>query len=356
MVRKRSSLLKFIFLIVVFIIFLILIKLYFHEKPDKSLFKINLKNIQEIINKSTCNCRNKTIKITKSGNLIHINSEKNYWLTQNEFEESKIACDLEKVLQRGPNQKVISYSIFGSNSFYFRYLELISKTAQKLFPEWTIRFYHDSTFDQELLCKIECKYSNVDFCNTDKLLYEKFSVNFMIPTFWRWLPIGDTFVDVFLSRDSDFCLVERERDAVNEWLSLGTLFHVMRDHPLHDMFMLAGLWGFANGKDRNLALQVFNNIFNPALKRWHANYKNEKQADQIFLKKYLWETVQKNFTAHDSFHCLKYNSRPFPTQRPWFYCHVGGYGCCGIEILNSSFPHECPYECRPKEHKEWIFC
>ncbi|RNA21102.1 hypothetical protein BpHYR1_032223 [Brachionus plicatilis] len=243
-----------------------------------------------------------------------------------------MACDSEKVLQRGPNQKVISYSIFGNNSFYFRYLELISKTAKKLFPEWTIRFYHDSTFDKELM----------------------FSVGFMIPTFWRWLPIGDSFVDVFLSRDSDFCLVERERDAVNEWLGLSTLFHIMRDHPLHDMFMLAGMWGFASEKDRTLASEIFKIIFDPSHERWHANHVNEKQADQIFLKKYLWHKVEKNFTSHDSFHCLKYKSRPFPSQRPWFYCHVGGYGCCGPEFLNSSFPHECPYECRPKEHKEWF--
>lgn len=342
-----------------FIILLSLIYIFnklFIIKSDKSIFKINSKNAKNLIKKSICQCRDTPIKVSTLDNIIQISSYKTYQLTQKELEESKMACDSEKVLRRGPNQKVISYSVFGQNSFYFRYLEKISTTGKKLFPDWTIRFYHDSTFDQELLCKIECNYSNVDFCNIDKLLFENFSPSFMIPTFWRWLPIGDSFVDVFLSRDSDFCLVERERDAVNDWLGFGTLFHVMRDHPLHDMFMLAGLWGFSSKKDRNLASQLFQIIFDPSLKKWHANYKSEKQADQIFLKKYLWNTVKKNFTAHDSFHCSKYDSIPFPTQRPWFYCHVGGYGCCGPEIMNSSFPHECPYECRPKQHKEWIFC
>lgn len=116
------------------------------------------------------------------------------------------------------------------------------------------------------------------------------------------------------------------------------------------------MWGFAPVKNRNLSQKIFQIISDPYFESWHKSYKDEKQADQIFLKKHLWDIVKENVTAHDSFHCGKLGGKPFPTQRPSYYCHVGGYGCCGPEYLNASFPFECPYACRPKDHKEWVFC
>ena len=120
--------------------------------------------------------------------------------------------------------------------------------------------------------------------------------------------------------------------------------------------MLAGTWGFALNKSRAIANYIFNSIIDPYMKQWMKYYANVKQADQIFLRTYVWGLVKKNVTIHDSFNCDSLGGMPFPTQRSSYYCHVGGYGCCGPEFLNSSFPHECPYNCRPRDHKEWVFC
>lgn len=131
------------------------------------------------------------------------------------------------------------------------------------------------------------------------------------------------------------------------------------DHPLHGVFILAGLWGFRPEYDRTLAQKLFQKIVDPSMRKWHRLNRNDKQADQTFLDKHLRPFIETSLTAHDSFHCLRFrsSSRPFPKQRPSsYYCHVGGYGCCGAQFLNASFPHECPYECRPHEHKEWVFC
>lgn len=46
--------------------------------------------------------------------------------------------------------------------------------------------------------------------------------------FWRWFPIGDHFVDVFLSRDTDSQIFQREVDAVNYWLYANKTAHIMR--------------------------------------------------------------------------------------------------------------------------------
>ncbi|CAF0738142.1 unnamed protein product [Brachionus calyciflorus] len=355
MFKKKLNLIKFLIL---FVILLFLILEFNIQSQNDLFYTIDLNSLYQNVNRPLCDCKkNEKIEIVRTEEKIRIKTtNKDYTLTLDEFINSKMSCNANSVLKRGPNQKVISYSVFGTNPFYFRYLELILKTAKIVFPDWVVRFYHDDSFDKKFICNLECKYDNVDFCNVNKLLYQDFSPDFMIPTFWRWLPIGDKFVDVFLSRDSDFCLVERDRDAVLAWLNSSNLFHVMRDHPFHDIFMLAGLWGFKTREDRNLAQKVFKTIFNPHLKSWHDSYRGEKQADQIFLKKYLWSTVKSNATVHDSFNCGKLGGEPFPSQRSSLYCHVGGYGCCGPEFSNSSFPHECPYGCRPKEHKEWLFC
>jgi len=45
---------------------------------------------------------------------------------------------------------------------------------------------------------------------------------------WRWLPIGDSFVDFVASRDTDAWISQRELDSVKVWLESNTVFHVMR--------------------------------------------------------------------------------------------------------------------------------
>lgn len=70
------------------------------------------------------------------------------------------------------------------------------------------------------------------------------------------------------------------------------------------------------------------------MKQWYDNHRNTKQADQIFLKEYLWDTniIKTNVTIHDSFYCDTLGDAfgrtlPFPQKRPEsFYCHLGGYG------------------------------
>lgn len=45
---------------------------------------------------------------------------------------------------------------------------------------------------------------------------------------WRWFPIFDRFVDVFMSRDIDSIIYQREIKAVNAWLESDKPGHIMR--------------------------------------------------------------------------------------------------------------------------------
>ena len=50
-------------------------------------------------------------------------------------------------------------------------------------------------------------------------------------------------VDLYVSRDLDSRLNERELAAVQEWLDSSKEFHFMRDHPQHNTEILGGVWG-----------------------------------------------------------------------------------------------------------------
>ena len=109
---------------------------------------------------------------------------------------------------------------------------------KKTYPNWILRVYHDASIKTDVICPIECIHDHVDFCNTNAL--EKYSNvgDYIPPKIWRFLPAGDTFVDVMGSRDLDSPLGQRELDAVNEWLSSSKSWHAMRDHPYHAVPML----------------------------------------------------------------------------------------------------------------------
>jgi hypothetical protein len=210
--------------------------------------KIDLNKIKQRIDSNKCSCRsNEQIKITEnsvSGETDSINfdvqknnfSKISYTISRHDFLNSGISCSPFKALRRGPNLKVISYSIFGTNRIYYRYLKSIIKGAKEIYPGWIIRVYHDENLGEKEICELECfknedtnkVYDNIDFCNINEIPYESWSPNFLIKTFWRWLPIGDMFVDFILSRDTDSCLIEREKDAVDVWLKSNKLFHLMR--------------------------------------------------------------------------------------------------------------------------------
>ena len=178
---------------------------------------------QPITLKSQCKCRKETIKIL------------NY---TTDF--SRPLCDLYKVLRRGDRQKVVSYSLYGSDPKYYSEIKTISKQVAKYYPGWIMRIYYDKSINQSIICEYEClkdevtgKYTDIiDFCNINEIPFgnpiKTWDAQYMHSMKWRFLPIGDPFVDMFMSRDLDSWIIEREVAAVKEWFDSNTLFHVMR--------------------------------------------------------------------------------------------------------------------------------
>ena len=207
-----------------------------------------------------CSCRqDESVKFSRnsfrdSSSLYEIRFLKNgeevrkFKLIEEEFRSIRITCDRFNSFRRGPNLKVISYSLYGSNPFYSEKLLSLTQIIADKYPGWIMRVYYDAkTVDPSIICQIECAkkrdseefLDNADMCNINKISDGKdgsWNATFMHGTMWRWLPIGDSFVDVFSSRDTDSYILDREVASVNEWLNSETLFHIMRGNNLLEYF------------------------------------------------------------------------------------------------------------------------
>jgi hypothetical protein len=290
-----------------------------------------------------------------------------YSISTQEYENSILTCDHYNTLRRGKHQKVISYSLYGRNRFYYNKLKSLTQTIRKLYPGWFMRVYYDDSVDKSIICDIECTrdvetnelIDNSDFCNVNSLklkLNEEgvvLNANYTHKMKWRWFPIGDSFVDVFSSRDTDSFILQREVDSVNVWLKSNKIGHVMRDHSGHGYFLIpGGMWGFFSARNRHLSYKIFRKILHP-LNIFFYNYKKDspKGADQIFLNDFVYNLIKSNSTVHDSFFCDVYGGEPWPTQRLG-NCFVGNPFECDVTAAFET----CPIQCRPKNHIDWEKC
>ena len=193
---------------------------------------------------------------------------------------------------------IIAFSLWGEIPIYWigalRNIEL----ASKYYPGWICRFYIDRNCKQELIDYI--KGDNVEIVLVDS----KDSFHGM---FWRFWAAEDETTNIFLSRDCDSRITEREVTAVNEWLNSDKDFHTMRDHPYHTVPILGGMWGCRNGIMREIGLSKL-------IEKW-GRYER-KGIDQDFLWQIVYPLVKDRTFEHSEFN-LNFGgeTQPFPTIR-----------------------------------------
>lgn len=370
-VKKINRFYFYIIIVVVILIILITYKDYSYQDHTQSLSryipKIIIKDAITHL-KSNCDCKVQTVQLKDYQNFyeIKIDNIKKYELSKSKFNLGAITCDLYNVLRRGPNQKIISYSLYGINEFYYDRLKILIKQAKELYPEWIIRIHYDNSINLNVICELECfknnetneYFNNVDFCDMNRLPYGSqigtWNANYINKMIWRWLPMGDPFVDYFSSRDTDSPLSQREVDAVDEWINSNKIFHIMRDNPSHWAYFVGCCWGYANKIDRQLSNKLFSLMTNKEIAK---KYNEQKRGpDQAFLVDYFWKYAKKSSMIHDSYLCRQLGGIAFPTRRKGF-CYVGCIGdCCDEQNSTKNILPECPYICRPDKYKDWNYC
>jgi tetratricopeptide (TPR) repeat protein len=114
-----------------------------------------------------------------------------------------------------PNQNIISFSLFGDNSYYWESAIAIASMALAIFPKWRCRFYCDPNVP-------EAVRQTLTRLRSQLFISPRNSVNWS-GLFWRFYAFDDPNVNVVMVRDIDSPFTLRERLAVEEWLA--PIFH-----------------------------------------------------------------------------------------------------------------------------------
>jgi len=165
--------------------------------------------------------------------------------------------------------------------------------APDVYPGWETWFYVE-------------KGTEVDLAAADRIIYyDKESGSDGM--FQRFRPMIEPEVDVFISRDCDSRLSDREFQAVKEWLDSDKQFHAMRDHEHHAIPVLGGMWGAKRDGIINLSF-----LYNFIIQR-----DNQKYFDDQNALTEIYNNLKTHFLEHDD---NKYfNGTSFPTHKPIQY-------------------------------------
>jgi len=249
-----------------------------------------------------------------------------------EVSEEENQCG-KKAAAREEGQRVFSTSFYGDMKSGY-YTGIVDNLAlmKEFYPNWTFRLYidvsemHNETKEQ--LCQVSCEVEIFDLCPVNSVVtFGDLSKVFGMT--WRFLPVTDPLVSVMVSRDLDSRITHREARAVEDWLTSGLAFHVMRDNPYHTTAILGGMWGAR--MDTGLR-----DVLDTAMRK-------------------LINNVRSRTLAHDSYLCKQASYgckelRPFPSRRETGpYNFVGAAGPMEVKSV-------CPEQCRPPEHQDWTLC
>lgn len=184
-----------------------------------------------------------------------------YNMTIDEYLDMTLTCDPYKAMRRGWGQKVISLGVIDRKGINLVNLKQLSKSIKNLYPNWIIRVYHDGSIGDDEICEIECLkergerfLDNVDFCSVNEIaksgigkgrLLKVFNIE---PKMWKLMPLGDSFVDVFIA------------DEVDE-----KFFSVNLDYNRHVMDRngrVEDIRGFFNVRNQSQARELFKRLIN----------------------------------------------------------------------------------------------
>jgi hypothetical protein len=175
-------------------------------------------------------------------------------------------------------RNVVAFSLWGTTDVYLQgALDAIAQVHCH-YPGWEPRFYLGADVPQA---------TRQALSDLGAAVFDGPQWGSWAGMFWRFLAASDPDVGVMISRDVDTRILPREVAAVNEWLDSGRNFHIMRDHPKHEMPIMGGMWGCRTAALREMEAMILG---------WR---KFDKYGcDQEFLAKVVYPVMRHHAWIH----------------------------------------------------------
>jgi hypothetical protein len=196
------------------------------------------------------------------------------------------------------SRNYISFSIYGDIE---KYLSILT---------YNIEFIQKYNFEIVLYCEEK----NIAYLKT--IFKDIFIINGFIngienKMLWRLNPMFSNFSDCFFARDADSKITEREVNLMNIFIDSNYNFHIIRDHELHYMPIMGGLFGIK--KD------IYNILTSNSLLNRIKKVKNKYNYDQLYLSDYIYPIVISYTLIHTSSYYYK-NENYFEIDKALTYC------------------------------------
>jgi hypothetical protein len=188
------------------------------------------------------------------------------------------------------NKVLISYCLFGDVTKYYPSLDINIKNISKF------------NFNIIIICDdINFKILKIKYPSIKIIIGEKYNIqNKML---WRLIPVFLNSSDVLFIRDADSIITDYEFSLMNEFIISEFSFHIIRNHPLHFMPIMGGLFGIKKN---------FYNIFQiPKISKYLSTTKNIYDHDQFFLANRIYRQVINDALLHVS-HYKYLNEKTIP--------------------------------------------
>lgn len=135
--------------------------------------------------------------------------------------------------------KAFSFSLYGPPraKYYTGLLENI-ELIQKHFSDWKIFIYTGNDVPSDFVGRLQ---------NTPQCIVIPCPTSGAAMMMPRFYTIDYPEVEVMMVRDADSRIHERDRWTIREFLRSPKTFHIIRDHPHHNIQIVGGFWGMKKG-------------------------------------------------------------------------------------------------------------
>jgi len=210
-----------------------------------------------------------------------------------DMKDDNVGCGIIDMVQKKILKKcsyarnIVSFCLYGTNKMYLEGALVNLKQYTEKYPGVKCYFYARSDVPDEYMKKLEDEGGVVIRCIDAMNWYMMFT---------RFLPAENMDNNMYLSRDTDSRLGQREVQAIKQWLTSRKGFHIMRDHPWHNTLILGGMWGMRYTGCFVMRLMIMD---------WSKTYymqnpEKDKGPDQYFLNN-IYQFVSSEIYVNDEF-------------------------------------------------------